>query len=226
MRHAMADGAELLYWLDIGGSRRGRRSVDRATRSAAHAAPIELASACPARLATVPAAARVQRTAGRRRGIGALASDPRSCSCSTSRSAMGAADRVRAARRHDAHSNTCSLRYPADAHATSFYLSVRSRRSLTSRAGCAYHPRRSKRDLRKRPAVRELAGAEGATAPEPLRQTDRRLMALWKAAGSQRRLTEGVRRASPPKSLRSRDRGGLNSRSPGAGCKPCGTWDR
>jgi len=27
-------------------------------------------------------------------------------------------------------------------------------------------------------------GAEGATAPEPLRQKDRRLMALWKAAGS------------------------------------------
>ncbi len=27
------------------------------------------------------------------------------------------------------------------------------------------------------------AGAEGATAPEPLRQKDRRLMALWKAAG-------------------------------------------
>ena len=26
-------------------------------------------------------------------------------------------------------------------------------------------------------------GAEGATAPEPLRQKDRRLMALWKAAG-------------------------------------------
>ena len=30
---------------------------------------------------------------------------------------------------------------------------------------------------------KELVGAEGATAPEPLRQTDRRLMALWKAAG-------------------------------------------
>jgi hypothetical protein len=27
------------------------------------------------------------------------------------------------------------------------------------------------------------AGAEGATAPETLRQKDRRLMALWKAAG-------------------------------------------
>jgi len=26
------------------------------------------------------------------------------------------------------------------------------------------------------------AGAEGATAPEPLRQKDRKLMALWKAA--------------------------------------------
>jgi hypothetical protein len=26
-------------------------------------------------------------------------------------------------------------------------------------------------------------GAEGATAPEPLRQMDRKLMALWKAAG-------------------------------------------
>ena len=31
---------------------------------------------------------------------------------------------------------------------------------------------------------RPLAGAEGATAPEPLRQKDRRLMALWKAAGA------------------------------------------
>jgi len=36
---------------------------------------------------------------------------------------------------------------------------------------------------RDRPSLAELAGAEGATAPEPLRQTDRRLMALWKAAG-------------------------------------------
>jgi hypothetical protein len=30
---------------------------------------------------------------------------------------------------------------------------------------------------------KEWVGAEGATAPEPLRQKDRRLMALWKAAG-------------------------------------------
>ena len=36
-----------------------------------------------------------------------------------------------------------------------------------------------------------LAGAEGATAPEPLRQKDRRLMALWKAAGSSRGSPKG-----------------------------------
>src|SRR5215468_6248180 len=46
----------------------------------------------------------------------------------------------------------------------------------------------TKGDLRKRlaasrSAASRSAGAEGATAPEPLRQKDRRLMALWKAAG-------------------------------------------
>ena len=32
-------------------------------------------------------------------------------------------------------------------------------------------------------ALKSKAGAEGATAPETLRQTDRRGMKLWKAAG-------------------------------------------
>jgi hypothetical protein len=36
------------------------------------------------------------------------------------------------------------------------------------------------------------AGAEGATAPETLRQKDRTQTALWKAAAAIRRLTEGV----------------------------------
>src|ERR1044072_3671987 len=55
--------------------------------------------------------------------------------------------------------------------------------SLTS--PCAALPsRRFKRTLRERPASRE-AGAEGATAPETLRQTDRRGMKLWKAAAPQ-----------------------------------------
>ena len=60
------------------------------------------------------------------------------------------------------------------------------------------------------------AGAEGATAPETLRQKDRRGMTLWKAAApSRRRLTDGVScTAARPsalcaaKSLRFRDRGG------------------
>ena len=37
------------------------------------------------------------------------------------------------------------------------------------------------------------AGAEGATAPETLRQTDSRLMALWKA------IVRGLNRVGPPK---------------------------
>ena len=41
------------------------------------------------------------------------------------------------------------------------------------------------------------AGAEGATAPETLRQKDRTQTALWKAAAVIRRLTEGVGPASP-----------------------------
>ena len=42
------------------------------------------------------------------------------------------------------------------------------------------------------------AGAEGATAPETLRQTDRGGMKLWKAGGRESgRLTEGVNRACP-----------------------------
>ena len=40
-------------------------------------------------------------------------------------------------------------------------------------------------------------------------------MALWKAAGFSRRLTEGVRREQiSPESLRSRDRRGFNSCQP------------
>jgi len=54
--------------------------------------------------------------------------------------------------------------------------------------------------------------AEGATAPETLRQTDRWVTALWKAeqvCGSV--LTEGVRPAAdvPVQSLRFHDRGGV-----------------
>ena len=42
------------------------------------------------------------------------------------------------------------------------------------------------------------AGAEGATAPETLRQKDRAQTALWKAAAAKRaRLTEGVGPESP-----------------------------
>ncbi len=52
------------------------------------------------------------------------------------------------------------------------------------------------------------AGAEGATAPETLRQKDRAQTALWKAAAAGRRLTEGVDPVRRVKSLRSRDRGG------------------
>ena len=41
------------------------------------------------------------------------------------------------------------------------------------------------------------AGAEGATAPETLRQKDRAQTALWKAGAEIRRLTEGVDSEGP-----------------------------
>ena len=41
------------------------------------------------------------------------------------------------------------------------------------------------------------AGAEGATAPESLRQKDRAQTALWKADALKARLTEGVDPAGP-----------------------------
>jgi hypothetical protein len=41
------------------------------------------------------------------------------------------------------------------------------------------------------------AGAEGATAPETLRQKDRAQTALWKEAAALRLLTEGVDPESP-----------------------------
>ncbi len=58
------------------------------------------------------------------------------------------------------------------------------------------------------------AGAEGATAPEPLRPKDRRGTTLWKAEGRATklvRLTEGVSRALPNGVVNlsgSKDRGG------------------
>src|SRR3546814_17264708 len=67
------------------------------------------------------------------------------------------------------------------------------------------------------PRDRRATGAEGATAPETLRQKDRKATALWKAGilrASCGGLTEGVNRRVPAfvgthgESFRSEDRGG------------------
>jgi hypothetical protein len=53
-----------------------------------------------------------------------------------------------------------------------------------------------------------VAGAEGATAPETLRQKDRAQTALWKAAAALAAHRWGRPGRRPVKSLRFRDRGG------------------
>jgi len=53
---------------------------------------------------------------------------------------------------------------------------------LTAPTGRVWSPSPEEPCGRDRPSG-SRAGAEGATAPEPLRQKDRRSMALWKAAG-------------------------------------------
>ena len=156
----------------------GRRGPRRSSREFANWVPLE-----PAILADRSCCGASTTACWRwARAFFVLERDPRRGRAGRALHAMGGGGRrVDRAGCHDARA-VPGAALPQDVHPRPACVGCRPCVDLSPAA--AYHPRRSIRDLRKRPALSfDLAGAEGATAPEPLRQKDRRLMALWKAAG-------------------------------------------